>query len=251
LGANRTAERYSALTMLGLTHYTSSLTAIENILANGFAWVPNERKLIQQFVPEHDFSRREPQKFGMISFTDSEPPAPLAHRNRFGQFGVVVAREWAQSQMAQRVLYVPAEGPVAETLRWLFTCGYEQLKAVMRYPGDAAAEMAFTNKAMAEVEGALLWSKLLTLYEYLEPEKNACQSEWRIVQPLPLYGYPSSTEEIIRAVSPPQNWAKFTKVLRAPDDAIIGFVCPSREEESFMKVLPAHFASRAIELYEG
>ena len=237
--------------MHGLTHYTSCVEAVENILVNGFAWVPNQRKLIRQLVPGRDFSGREPQQFGMISFTDRDAPAPLTHRKCFGQFGIVVSVEWARSQMAQRVLYVQEEGPVLEALCWLFTTGYEQLKAGIQYPSDAAAQMAFTNRAMAEVEGGFLWSKLLTLYEYLEPEKNAYQSEWRIVQPLPVYGYPSSTPEIIRAVSPPQNWAKFTRVLRAPDDAIIGFVCPHQHEEALIRALPASFSSKPIQLYEG
>jgi len=49
-----------------LTHYTRTIEAVANILTHGFAWVPNKRKLIQNFVPHHNFSGREPQQFGMI-----------------------------------------------------------------------------------------------------------------------------------------------------------------------------------------
>lgn len=56
-----------------LTHYTDRIEALVGILTNGFAWVPNRRDLMPILVPEHDFSRREPQQFGMISFTDLEP----------------------------------------------------------------------------------------------------------------------------------------------------------------------------------
>jgi hypothetical protein len=55
-----------------LTHYTRTIEAVANILTHGFAWVPNKRKLIQKFVPHHNFSGREPQQlFGMISFTEA------------------------------------------------------------------------------------------------------------------------------------------------------------------------------------
>ena len=217
-----------------------------NILSNGFAWVNNERKLIRKLVPAHDFSDREPQQFGMISFTDWDPPAPAKHLQKFGQFGIVVSHEWARLNMADRVLYVPDEGPgpVASALRWLFMTGYEQLKAEIQDLDDAAAQMAFTNKAMAGVQGGLLWSNLLTLYEYMEPVDHAYQSEWRIVHPHPLYGYPSSKQETIRRVSPPRNWAKHLNVLRAPDDAVIGFVCPRQHEQSFARALPSSFSSK-------
>jgi hypothetical protein len=237
--------------MYGLTHYTKSVEAVVNILSNGFAWVNNKRNLIHKLAPAHDFSEREPQQFGMISFTDREPPAPTKHRREFGEFGVVVSCEWARSKMAQPVLYVPEEGPVVITLRWLFKNGYEQLKSAIKYPDDAAAQMAFTNKAMARVQGGLLWSNLLTLYEYMEPADNAYQSEWRIVHSDPLYGYPSSIQEIIQRVSPPRNWAKHLNVLRAPDDAVIGFVCPRRHQESFARALPSSFSSKPIRVYEG
>src|SRR5260370_6758037 len=106
--------------MYGLTHYTGSIEAVVNILSNGFAWVPNKRNLVRNLLPAHDFAEREPQEFGMISFTDQDLPA-LDHLRKFGEFGIVVSHEWARSQMAQRVLYVSEEGPVAIALQWLFT----------------------------------------------------------------------------------------------------------------------------------
>src|SRR5260370_34562109 len=197
--------------MDGLTHYTGSIEAVVNILSKGFAWVPNKRNLVQNLLPALDFSEREPQEFGMISFTDRDPPA-LDHIGKFGEFGIVVSHAWARSQMAQRVLYVSEEGPVPIALHWLFTAGYEQLKAEIKYPSDAAAQMAFTNKTMAGVQGGALWSNLLTLYEYMEPADHAYQSEWRIVHTHPLYGYPSSKREIIQSVSPPTGWPQFFSV---------------------------------------
>jgi hypothetical protein len=187
----------------------------------------------------------------MISFTDWDPPAPAKHLQRFGQFGIVVSQEWARLNLAQRVLYVPDEGPIECALRWLFMTGYEQLKAGIQYPDDAAAQMAFTNKAMAGLQGGLLWSNLLTLYEYMEPAGHSHQSEWRIVHPHFLYGYASSKQETIRRVSPPRNWAKHLNVLRPPDDAVIGFVCPLQHEQSFVRALPSSFSSKPMKMYEG
>jgi hypothetical protein len=103
---------------------------------------------------------------------------------------------------------------------------------------------------MAGVQGGLLWSNLLTLYEYMEPAHHADQSEWRIVHPHPLYGYPSK-KEIIQRVSPPTGWAKHLNILRAPDDAVICFVCPRQHEQSFMHALPSSFSSKPIRIYEG
>jgi hypothetical protein len=204
---------------------------------------------MQSLVPAHDFSEREPQEFGMISFTDRDPAAP-EHLTKFGEFGIVVLDEWARSQMAQPVIYVPEGGPIEAALCWLFTMGYEQMKARITIPEDAAAQMAFTNKAMAGAYGGLLWSNLLTLYEYMEPAQNAYQSEWRIVHPHPVYGYPPSKVEIIAGVSPPRNWAQFLSVLRAPDDAVVGFVCPRPHEQSLLRALPSSFSSKPIRLYE-
>ena len=49
-------------------HYTGSLQGIVGILSNEFCLGPlNRRNLISKLVPGPDFSKREPQQFGMIS----------------------------------------------------------------------------------------------------------------------------------------------------------------------------------------
>ena len=124
-----------------LTHYTDSIEALEGILANGFAWVPNRRDLMPLLVPEHDFSRREPQQFGMISFTELEPEHASAHTEVFGPFGVVVSEEWARANRAERVIYVQKEGPACEAWRSLFTAGFRDVKSRIEYPDDAASRV--------------------------------------------------------------------------------------------------------------
>jgi hypothetical protein len=243
--------------MHDLTHYTHTVEAVVNILSNGFAWVPNKRRLIRNLIPAWPFGDYEPQPFGMISFTICDPPATPPHRTRFGQFGIVVSREWARSLSAQPVVYVPDDGPVADALRSLFTGGYDEVKSTIQNPDDAAERMAFTNKWMAKVQGAFPWSNLLTLYEYFEPAENAPQTEWRIVHPRPLYGYPSFEshgpewiKSIIRKVSPPEKWARELNVVRLPVDAVVGFVCPREAEKSLLKALPMHFATKPRILHD-
>jgi hypothetical protein len=252
--------------MDGLTHYTRSLPAVVNILNEGFVWVPNRRNLMPKLVAGSDFSKREPQQFGMISFTDWSPPAPLRHRKEFGDFGIVVSGEWARARKplqgfhpenvepalrAQRVIYVE-EGPVLDALQWLYTTALDHLS--IDYTDDRFAWLSATspviNKAMAGVEGEALWANLLTLYEYLEDGEHAFQSEWRIVHLVPFFGYPPSTPEIIATVSPSKGWGKVTglRKLQPPDEAITGFVCPRQEETALRQALPSQFSARPMVL---
>ena len=236
--------------MKSLTHYTRTTEAFVNILTHGFAWVPNKRRLIQKLVPDCDFSDREPQQFGMISFTDADAPACRKHLEEFGLFGIAISPQWARLHGAQRVLYVSEDGPLFETFRSMFKSGYEQLHSAIRFPRDRAARMALTNKNMASMQGGALWSHLLTLYEYMEPAENAYQSEWRIVNAMPLYGYAETTPKIIQRVSPPRNWAQHVNVLKFSADAILGFVCPRGEEPGLKQMLPPAFQSKPLHLFD-
>ena len=237
----------SSVTLSELTHYTSSIDAMIGIVANGFAWVPNRRGLISDFVPYHDFAKREPQQFGMISFTELDPDSAMRHRRNFGDFGISVSREWAQRHAAQRVIYVDRQGPLFDALRFLFTRGYEQARSSIRSPDDDALNMAYTNKTVAGTLGAPLWANLLQVYEYIEPSENASHQEWRIVHPFPVYGYAESTQEIIRDVSPPKGWGQEISVLRIDTSQITRLICPASKLEELKSRLPA--AYRGVQIY--
>ena len=175
-------ETFASAICVMLTHYTDSIEALGGILANGFAWVPNRRDLMPLLVPEHDFSRREPQQFGMISFTELEPEHANTHTEVFGPFGVLVSEEWARANRAERVIYVQNEGPAYEAWRSLFTVGFRDVKSRIKYPDDAGWLMSFENKAVAgAVAGSTIWAALLQLYEYMETADFSCECEWRIV----------------------------------------------------------------------
>lgn len=230
-----------------LTHYTNSIEALLGILTNGFAFAPNRRNLMPLLVPEHDFSRREPQQFGMISFTELEPDHAGTLSQSFGPFGVVVSEEWARAHRAERVIYVEDDGPALDAWRSLFAIGYQDVTARIEHPDDAAWLMSFENKAMAgAVAGSALWAALLQLYEYMESAGNSAQREWRIVHPHPYYSLSDSKDEVIRQVSPPQGWAQSLNVVRVSRGDMEALVCPRSKYGSLQRALPDRFADVAV-----
>ncbi len=199
-----------------------------NILNHGFAWFPNRRRLAELLIPMYDYTKREPQQFGMISFTELRPEEAGVHTAVFGRLGIVVSDSWARKHNAQRVIYVEGEGPFTDALGAIFKIGYKDLKARIKYPDDGGWLMSFENRAAAgAIAGASLWANLLTLWEYLEPASSAHQREWRIVNPNPLYSLSENKHEIIEKFSPPEGWAKHTVVVSVAPADVEAIVCPS------------------------
>lgn len=230
-----------------LTHYTRTAEAVANILTHGFAWFPNRRRLAHLLVPWHDFSKREPQQYGMISFTENEPTHAKAHCEEFGYLGIVVSDKWAIEKNARRVIYVDEDGPTTEAWRNLFAIGYRDVHCRIKYPDDGGWLMAYENKAVASsIAGSVLWANLLQIWEYMEPASVARQREWRIVNPLPLYSLSESKTEAIHQVSPPQNWAKFTNVVPIPQNAVEALICPQCLVPELMSALPEGYRNITI-----
>lgn len=232
--------------MVQLTHYTGSIDTVVKILTNGLAWVPNRRELIARLIPFHDFSDREPQQFGMISFTELSPEASAPVRRDFGNYGIMVSSEWAALQKAQKVLYVDYEGPVFENLSSLFQYAYGDLICSSQLRVGEVSLMAFTNRLMADETSAFLYGKLLRLYEYMELSVHSHQQEWRIANPEPLYGFKKTKPEIIENVSPPKGWAKIINLLRIEADNVVGFVCPVCEKQLLMDALPNPYKDKTV-----
>lgn len=232
-----------------LTHYTSE-KGLVGILENGFAWVPNRRRLADVLLPQHDYSRREPQQFGMISFTELRPREASAHQTRFGRYGIVVTREWARKHGAQRVMYISGHGAVTDALRNIFAVGYDDLVTRIRFPDDRMWQMAFENKNVAgAAAGATLWANVLTLWEYLEPEESCEQREWRIVNPLPDYSLQGPTSDIIAAVSPPAGWATITRVIKLAPADVEALVCPIATIGKLRAKLPRNYEHSRLVSY--
>ncbi|MBA4390236.1 MAG: hypothetical protein C0399_04785 [Syntrophus sp. (in: bacteria)] len=232
--------------MAHLTHYTRSIDTIIKILINGFAWIPNGRDLITHFIPFHDFLSREPQQFGMVSFTELPPENAAPVRHDFGNYGITVSAEWALSQNAQRVLYIDYQGPVFDGFQRLFQYAYGDLICSSQLRTGAVSSMIFTNRAMANITRAFLYGNLLKLYEYMEPSMHSYQQEWRITNPEPLYGFKETKEEIIENVSPPKGWAKILHLLRIESRDVTGFVCPEHEVQLLRNSLSDLYKDKTI-----
>src|SRR6266403_3220302 len=144
-----------------LFHYTKSIDTVASIFARGFLLVPNRRQLAERFLPGEAFAAREPQQFGMASFTELPIDRATSHRERFGAFGICVSWNWAVLHDAQRVIYLDDSGIVFDRFKWLFELGRQQL-------GPAPTSLETTNKAIAAAGGAQLYHAMLTLYEYME-----------------------------------------------------------------------------------
>lgn len=231
----------------GLVHYTDSTATVGSILRHGFLLVPNKRHLINALLGEDLFSEREPQEFGMVSFTQVPHRSALAHRERFGLYGVVVSWEWAASHDAQRIIYVDEGGPVAATFAWLFRLGRQELE---RSLGTAPSPMTLENKALAFTKGSTLYARMLTLYEYMEPEMNSAQVEWRIVNKIPQYhDLGKSRGELVQELLEiAKTWKSIGTVTVTPND-VTAFMCPRDSRDALAAELPAEYQSVPILTY--
>lgn len=226
-----------------LTHYTGSALAVGAILRDGFAYVPNPRRLIHLLVPEHDWSAGEPQQFGMISFTVAPVWRAAAVRAEFGHYGIMVLRSWAKDRGARPVVYVRTTGPQFEQLRRAFTAAFRRTRDAIPHPDDTFWTRAFTNRWFAIAQG---WPEMLAAYELTEPAEHAAHREWRICHSVPLSAYAPTTTEIIRNVSPPTGWARVLNVVPVPADAVVGLVCPADEVDTLRAELPPALQGRRI-----
>ena len=232
-----TAEWYSTHQLF---HYTKSAEVVASILQHGFVLVPNKRHLINALLPDEDFSAREPQEFGMISFTELERQDASSHREQFGQFGIGVSWDWALRHGAQRVIYIEEAGTVFSQFKWLFDLARQELKA-REEPGSQAK----VNKAMAAVYGAQLYPTLLTLYEFMEPFRNSSQVEWRIVNQLPVHYDLWERAKLLQKLIETAKVSPMASVRVQPND-IEMLVCPMREVQRLRAALPVEYRNVPI-----
>lgn len=218
-----------------LVHYTRNPETVASILENGFLLVPNRRNLIQRLLNTGEFAEREPQQFGMVSFTELQIAEAARHRESFGEFGIAVAWDWAIRQNAQRIIYL-GEGSVTDTFAWLFQFARQELERKSPEPVD---EFTLGNRAMA-VMYSQLYAHLLTLYEFMEPERNSSQVEWRIVNSLPTYmdlaDRPAMIQKLIQQA---KSW-KLGTIRIDPEDVTM-LIAPPRDIENLRSAIPPEF----------
>ncbi|MDI6688325.1 MAG: hypothetical protein QME06_08925 [Desulfobacterales bacterium] len=230
-----------------ITHYTKDKQTILQVLTNGFAYFPCKRKLIYDFVPEFKNQFLEPQQFGSISFTDLNYIIAKKFRDHFGRFGIGVSWDWAFKNDINRVIYMRENSSLFESCKVLFNKGIQDFKEKATRRGDPPTKMGYENKWMAATKGGLVYSNLLTLFEFMEPMDNAWQSEWRIVNKSPDYGF-RPTDDIDRnrkmnleRIKEPKGWDSILKFIRISPDDITAFYCPIWQYFSFRYMLPKDY----------
>jgi hypothetical protein len=200
------------------------------------------------FLDEDAFASNEPQKFGMVSFTQLSIEQAEAHRQQFGAFGIAVSWQWALRNGVERVLYVGANGYLFETWKFLFQSALKDLRARASDRQDGCWDMSIHNRAMAAVMGATAWATLLRLYEFMQPDTHAPQVEWRVVQSQPFHFSSSKKEEqIAQALALADTW-KVANLVVVPDDVSF-LVCPEGCIDELRGQLPAAFQDVRIVTY--
>lgn len=218
-----------------LVHYTRDPDTVSSILKNGFLLVPNGRGLIQKLLNTSEFADREPQQFGMVSFTELRIADAARHRESFGDFGIAVTWNWARRHNAQRVLYL-GQGSVTETFAWLFQLARQELQ---RRSSEGDLEFALSNRAAAGMYSQL-YAHLLTLYEFMEPERNSSQVEWRIVNALPDYMDLTDRALLIqKLIQRAKSWKTGT-VRLAPGDVTM-LIAPPKQIARLRSTIPPEF----------
>lgn len=230
-----------------LTHFTGAAANVGNILEHGFAWIRNDREVIRYLLPGVDFSKREPQSFGQICFTENRRKINRDHTKFFGSFGIEVKWEWARRNNVQPVIYIPEEGPLLEAFKFLFGQTHRMAKAEEKYPDDKARQMWETSAAMAGVEGAPLYENLLRLYEYMEPARYSSEREWRIANPDPNYSISEDLDKTLASVTPPQAWAQHLNVVKVGPEDIVNISCEKRALSDLLAKIPSGFKDVSVE----
>lgn len=203
-----------------LFHYTGSAEVVSKILRNGLLLVPNRRELANLLLGRSGFERREPQQFGMVSFTELPRDRAGSHRKLFGEFGIGVTWQWAERHGAQRVIYI-GNGTVLDTFAWLFRLSVQQLE---RECPEPVSEAILVNKVAAGIYSQM-YAKLLNIYEYMEPDRNSDQVEWRIVNEMPQYYDLSDRSKLITGLAREAEHGVGNSVRLLPDDVEM-LVCP-------------------------
>ena len=223
-----------------LFHYTSSAEVVGKILRNGLLLVPNRRELANLLLGRSGFERREPQQFGMVSFTELPRDRARSHRESFGEFGIGVTWQWAERHGAQRVIYI-GNGTVLDTFAWLFRLAVQQLE---RECPEPVSEAILINKVAAGIYSQM-YAKLLNIYEYMEPDRNSDQVEWRIVNAMPQYHDLSDRAKLISRLSHDAEQGAGNSVRLIPDDVEM-LVCPHSRISELRDAIPAEFRNVPI-----
>ncbi len=228
-----------------LIHYTRDAATVGSILRNGFLLIPSRRELLAALVENRADWDKEPQEWGMVSFTELPIADSTSHRQVFGDFGVAVSWDWALKHGVDRVIYIRQDGALFETWRFLFTSAYRDVKRREEEGPLSWGGMSSHNRAMAQTIGAAGWATMLRFFEYMQPDRDSAQVEWRIVNKLPFtFSSRDKQSRIQEALQLAGTWQ--TANLRVQPADIRYLVCPAGAEPELRAHLPADFCRSAV-----
>jgi len=94
-----------------------------------------------------------------------------------------------------------------------------------------------------------MFAHLLTLYEFMEPERNSSQVEWRVVNQLPFYHEAATRSELVRELlEMAEHGLCICTVPVKPEDLVM-LLCPASEAQALRKMLPKDFSDLPIVPY--
>lgn len=104
--------------------------------------MPRRRRLAQLLIPKLDFSCREPQQFGMISFTALDALQAVEHREKYGHLALwfLISGQCRRERGALAML--KTRGPLPHRCKRLFAVGYDDVVRRIRRQDDGAWRLA-------------------------------------------------------------------------------------------------------------
>src|SRR5947209_18207471 len=99
--------------------------------------------------------------------------------------------------------------------------------------------MTLENAALASFAASTTWSHMLRLYEYMEPESNSPQVEWRIVNTLPQYHDVTDDALVPKLLDAAKRWKSGSVRFDAND--VVALTCPRSQVSLLSSIVPDRF----------
>jgi len=228
-------------------HYTSNIDSIIGILKNGFIINPCERKTLGYFTNRDEFKDREPQYFGMVCLHGFKFAPSFKYWRKYGPYGIEMDPKWVKLNNFRKVLYTKNKGLLYRHLKRFCDSALLDLdsKIHAKFPDDAFRHMSYTNKNVALVLGAKTWADFLTVFEYMEPNYNRYEREWRYVREDPFY-YSESIGDIISSIKRDLGWSRLVYPLKFECNDVVRLYAFDKDKGVMREKLPQEYSGLKI-----
>lgn len=140
------------------------------------------------------------------------------------------------------MIYVAEGGSLALGFRQLLSAARKSLDNERTHcPDDSFRLAGYHNAATADVLGAHEWAALLRICQYMGPANDAPEQEWRVVQNLPLYSVPKTSEVAVTQLSPAQGWARVLNSIKISSQNIRFILVPKGCSANLHRQLPPKY----------